>query len=97
MNQELAHAIQRFSQHLKRRFPDSATVIHYENDLLHFSQVIDKPPIDVNRADITVFSTQQLTEGKSPATVNRRLAALRSFFNFLALEAESDEWANPVI
>jgi site-specific recombinase XerD len=97
MNQELAYAIQRFSRHLKRRFPDSATAIHYENDLVHFSQVIDKPPIDVNRADITVFSTRQLTEGMSPATVNRRLAALRSFFNFLALEAESDEWANPVI
>jgi len=97
MNQELSQAIERFSQHLQRRYPTSTTVRHYENDLIHFSQVIDKRPDAVTRADITAFLTSQLAAGLKPATVNRRVAALRSFFNFLIIEAEAEDWSNPVV
>ncbi len=97
MNQEFAQAIKRFIQHLQRRYPTSATARHYENDLVHFSQVIDKRPEAVTRADITAFLTSQLAAGLKPTTVNRRVAALRSFFNFLLIEAEAEDWSNPVV
>ncbi len=97
MNTELAQAVERFHCYLQRRYPHTSTAIHYKNDLIHFCQIIDKPPEIIVRADISHFVTEQLEAGRSPATVNRRVATLRSFFNFLATEAEDDQWVNPVI
>ena len=97
MNSELADAVQRFRRYLKRRFSNSSTAKHYGNDLLHFGRIIDKAPTEVTRADVTEFATKQLSAGLKPSTVNRRLAALHSFFDFLDLTTESEDLPNPVV
>jgi len=51
----------------------------------------------VTRLEISQFVTEQLKAGLSAATVNRRLASLSSFFEYLADEAEDEAWTNPVV
>ncbi len=46
--------------------------------------------------DIDHFVDQQRQDGRSPATVKRRVAALKVFFDFLAEEADDLRWPNPV-
>lgn len=97
MNHEFAQAMQRFIQHIRLRHPTSTTAIHYRSDLEQFRQVIDQAPRKITRADITRFVTAQLTAGLSATTVNRRLATLSSFFEFLADHEGDDYWPNPVV
>ena len=97
MNQEFAQAMQCFIQHIRQRYPTSSTATHYQSDLEQFGQVVDKAPRTVTRADVGHFVTVQLAQDLSAATVNRRLATLSSFFDFLADEANDDYWANPVV
>jgi site-specific recombinase XerD len=46
--------------------------------------------------DIDAFVDQQRAKGLKPATVNRRVAALKTFFDFLAEETGDLSWPNPV-
>lgn len=97
MNQEFTQALKRFIQHIRQRYPTSSTATHYQSDLEQFGRMVDKAPRAVTRADVSHFVTIQLAQGLSGATVNRRLATLSSFFEFLADEAHDDYWANPVV
>ncbi len=97
MNQEFSQAMDRFIKNIRLRYPDSSTMIHYQSDLQQFNQFVNKTPGTINRSDVSHFVTQQLADGRSPATVNRRLASLSSFFEFLADEAGDDHWSNPVV
>ena len=90
-------AIQGFKRYLKRRYPGSSTAKHYIHDLRLFQRFIDKPPRAVTRLDIDNFVEDQLARGLSATTVNRRLASVHHFFEFLADEADDDTWANPVV
>ena len=90
-------AIREFKRYLKRRYPGSSTAKHYIHDLRLFQRFIDKPPRAVARLDIDNFVEDQLARGLSATTVNRRLASLHHFFEFLADETDDDTWANPVV
>jgi len=90
-------AIQEFARYVKRRYPSSSTAKHYTNDLRLFQDFVDKPPRDVTRHDISRFVEAQLGQGLSAKTVNRRLASLSHFFEFLASQVDDDGWANPVM
>jgi len=46
--------------------------------------------------DIDAFVDHQRQTGRSPATVKRRVAALKTFFDFLAEETGELAWPNPV-
>ena len=89
-------AIRAFESYLKRRYPNSNTAKSYINDLQLFKRLIDKVPRAVDRSDIARFVEDQLDRGLAATTVNRRLATLHHFFEFLADEADDDGWANPV-
>lgn len=89
-------AIRAFESYLKRRYPSSNTAKSYVNDLQLFKRLIDKAPREVSRSDIVRFVEDQLDRGLAATTVNRRLATLHHFFEFLADEADDDGWANPV-
>jgi site-specific recombinase XerD len=71
-------------------------VKHYINDIQLFRRIVDRPFREVTRLDIDRFVEEQLERKLSATTVNRRLASLHHFFEFLADEAEDDTWANPV-
>ena len=90
-------AIERFERYLQRRYGDRSTPKHYLSDMQIFVREIgDKPPDEVTVQDIDNFVDQQVAQCLSPTTVNRRLATLRTFFEFLAAENPDCSWPNPV-
>ncbi len=97
MNQEFEKAMHRFIQYMRLHYPSSSTAFHYESDLKQFGSVINCTPRDIGSADINKFVTAQLTKELSATTVNRRLASLSRFFEYLADEADDDHWSNPVM
>jgi len=91
-----ATALQKFEQHLRRRSPDRSTPIHYVSDLRQFQHLCPKPWIEVTRTDIEAFVDHGLSQGWKPATLQRRVAALKVFFDFCADEIEQGDRPNPV-
>lgn len=88
--------IERFQKWLKRKAPHASTHIHYTSDLALFFAWLHKLPDEVKVQDVDRFIERCQQEGYALATINRRLAALRSFYHFLAVEAENAP-RNPVI
>jgi site-specific recombinase XerD len=90
-------AIINFKAYLQRRYPDRSTAKHYLSDLNIFSQFVgEKSPREISVRTIEAFIEAQQAKKLKPTTVNRRLAAISSFFEFLIVEAEDDTWRNPV-
>ena len=90
-------ARERFSGYLHRRYSDRSTPKHYLNDLDMFIRTTEqKKPQNVTSHDIDAFIEQQLAQGLTPATVNRRLASLHTFFEYLATEDGQEAAPNPV-
>jgi site-specific recombinase XerD len=88
--------IERFQKWLRRKSPHTSTHIHYTNDLKLFFTWIEKSPQEVEVGDIDAFIDHSQKLGHAIATVNRRLASLRSFYHFLAVMSD-DAPGNPVI
>jgi site-specific recombinase XerD len=89
-------SLTKFEEYLKRRFPDRRTCKDYISDLHQFMATCSKPWREVDLHDIDVFVDQQRQNGLKPATVKRRAAALKTFFDFLAEESGDLNWPNPV-
>jgi site-specific recombinase XerD len=90
-------AIAKFKRYLTQRYPDRSTTKHYMSDLAIFSQFVgDKSPRDITCKLIDEFVQAQSQQGLKAATINRRLSAISSLFEFLISEAEDDGWHNPV-
>ncbi len=90
-------ALQKFEQHLRRRSPDRSTPLHYLSDLRQFFAVCPKPWADVTRAEVDAFVEHGLAQGWKPATLQRRVAALKVFFAFCADETDQPDRPNPVV
>lgn len=91
-------AIERFACYLRRRYGDRSTPKHYLSDLRLWVQVVGcKSPQEITVHDIDRFVDQQLAQGLRPTTINRRLATLHTFFEFLAAEVPDQPWPNPVV
>lgn len=86
----------KFEKYLRRRFPERRTAIDYLSDLRQLMAVCQKAWREVNMQDIDAFVDQQRAKGLKPATVNRRVASLKTFFEFLAEESGDLSWPNPV-
>lgn len=94
MQAELA----RFERYLQNRYPDRSTAKHYMSDLSIWSQFVnDKLPQEVDSTLIDEFVQAQCKQGLCASTINRRLAAISSFYAFLISESEDDRLHNPVI
>ncbi|MBI4733105.1 MAG: tyrosine-type recombinase/integrase [Chloroflexi bacterium] len=88
--------IESFRNWLRRRAPQSSTARHYGNDLELFFAWLGKPCHDVKVQDVDTFIEHSQAQGYALTTINRRLATLRSFYHFLAIQFE-DAPRNPVI
>jgi site-specific recombinase XerD len=88
--------LKQFAQYLERRAPGRRTTILYVSDVRQFAAVNRKPWREISMSDIDTFVDQQRQAGLSAATVKRRVAALKVFFDFLAEETGDLHWANPV-
>lgn len=90
-------ARKRFAQYLYRCYGDRSTPKHYLNDIdLFIRQVGSKSPESVIVKDVDDFVDSQMEKQLKPATINRRLASLHTFFEYLASEEPDKEWPNPV-
>lgn len=90
-------AIAKFKDYLERRYPGRSTAKHYISDLLIFRQFAGPvKPQEITVKMVDEFIQAQSQQGLKPATLNRRLASLASFVDFLIDQAEADDWQNPV-
>jgi integrase/recombinase XerD len=90
-------AIARFKPYLEQRYPDRSTSKHYMSDLAIFSRFVgDVSPKDITIKLIDRFVQDQSRQGLKATTINRRLSAISSLFEFLIDESEDDDWHNPV-
>jgi integrase/recombinase XerC len=93
---EREESLCKFKEYLQRRFPDRRTSKDYVSDLRQFMASCAKAWREVNMHDIDQFVDQQRQSGLKAATVKRRAAALKTFFDFLAEESGDLSWPNPV-
>lgn len=79
--------IKRFIQWVRMRSPQAKTWRDYRCDLDLFSRVIrGHGTAEIFPRDIDAFVNYQVQKGYKPSTVNRRLAAVVSFYRFLLAE-----------
>jgi site-specific recombinase XerD len=91
-------ALSDFEQYLRRRYPGRSTKKHYMSDLTIFRAFIGDVPLrSISAKTLDRFVQGQNEQGLKAATINRRLSAISSFFDYLISEAEDDGWRNPVL
>lgn len=77
--------IECFVNWMRRRNPDARTWRDYSYDLKQFVAVVgNRPPDSITFHDVDRFVISQADRGFKPATINRRLAAIISFYTFLS-------------
>lgn len=89
--------IEGFEKYWRRRKPGSSTAVHYASDVrIFFKWKNGRKPDSINVHDVDGFIEFQQSLGRAPATIRRRLIALRMFFDYLAYICEQ-QIANPVV
>jgi integrase/recombinase XerD len=72
-----------------RRAP--RTVDAYRRDLRHFAAFLGRSPADAPTGDLERYLAELRASGNAPATVGRRVAAIRSFFRHQQLLEERED------
>lgn len=76
-----------FVNWVRRRNPLARTWKDYSYDLHQFANLIgDSSPNQISFREVDRFVNQQVSKGFQASTINRRLAAIASFFNYLSDE-----------
>ncbi len=88
--------IEQFKRYLERRAPGRRTSIDYVSDIRQFAVFWTKSWVEVRMQDIEAFVDEQRRQGLSAATIKRRVASLKVFFDFLVEESGQLTWPNPV-
>lgn len=90
-------SVLKFEQYLKRRYPERRTAQDYLSDLRQFRAFCSKAWREITMQDVDEFVDHQHRKGLKNTTINRRVAALKSFFDFLAEDSgDLMTWPNPV-
>jgi len=82
-------AIKHFCAYLGRRNYSPHTIENYGRDLRLFFAPLDKAPSAVSWRDIEAFIQQQRQAQLAATTINRRLNALKHFFEYLVMEEQT--------
>jgi site-specific recombinase XerD len=89
--------IEGFEKYWRRRKPGSSTAVHYASDVRIFFKWAQNQSVDSTTVhDVDGFIEWQQSLGRAPATIRRRLIAIRMFFDFLAYVCEK-QVDNPVL
>jgi site-specific recombinase XerD len=72
-----------FADYLQARSLDPKTISNYVQDMQKFQKKVAKDLAAVTREELQAVQTQWQSEGASDATLRRRMAAFRNFYNFL--------------
>ncbi len=87
--------VEDFCEHLRTRNYSSLTIENYHLDLRLFFATTLKAANQVTWRDVDCFIEHQHRQGLAATTINRRLYAIKHFFDFLVIEQETS-LANPV-
>lgn len=88
----------KFKRYLETRYPDRSTTKHYMSDLAIFNQFVDhQSPETITSKQLDAFVQAQREQGLQAATINRRLSAISSFYEFLIGERTDEVLQNPVV
>lgn len=89
--------LREYGNYLKRRFPGRATAKHYVSDVRIFLKWRSGDGLQaVTPRIMAEFVDNQRAQDLSVATVNRRIAALKTFFDYVGEEQEGLKQENPV-
>ena len=88
--------IETFDSYLKRRYPGRTTAKHYVSDVRIFLTECPCCVLEVTAVEIDGFVNRQHAQQRAVTTVNRRVAALKSFFDFVGQQLGEPERENPV-
>ncbi|MFP5264048.1 MAG: tyrosine-type recombinase/integrase [Blastocatellia bacterium] len=80
--------IERFCKHLQARNYSRHTIDNYAIDLRLFFAGINKPLRQITWQEVDRFVQQQHSQSLAAATINRRLNAIKRFFDYLVIEQE---------
>jgi site-specific recombinase XerD len=82
--------IEQFVNWVRRRSAGTRTWKDYASDLQLLVRIVgDRPPGQIIIQDIDRFVDAQISLGRKPTSINRRLASVISFYAFLADENEA--------
>lgn len=85
-----------FERYWRRRKPGRSTAVHYRSDVNIFFRWSKQSPAAITVHHIDQFIDWQRELGRAPATIQRRLVAIRMFYDYLAYIREKDV-PNPVL
>jgi site-specific recombinase XerD len=86
-----------FEKYWRRRKPGTSTAVHYSSDIrIFFNWATNRTHETICVYDVDRFIEWQQSLGRAPATIRRRLIALRMFYDYLAYACDP-EIPNPVI
>ena len=89
--------ITQFTRWLRYKHPRTSTHRHYASDLQQFFIWAGKAPNKITVSDVDAYIAHaQVVQGHAVTTVNRRLAALSAFYQFLTTHLDGPP-VNPVI
>lgn len=88
--------IELFVSWLRQKSPGASTAVHYGSDLKLFFTWLGKPCAEVKMQDVDAYIAHCMKAGHAIGTINRRLCALRSLYQFLYIQDENAP-RNPVI
>lgn len=88
--------LEAFDAYLRRRYPGRTTAKHYVSDVRIFLKGYRGAVLEVTAVEIDRFVDRQHNQQKAVTTVNRRVAALKTFFDFVGQELGQPERENPV-
>jgi len=88
--------LEAFDTYLRRRYPGRTTAKHYVSDVRIFLKGFPGPVLTVTAVDIDSFVEGQRAQQRAATTINRRVAALKTFFDFVGQELGEPERENPV-
>jgi site-specific recombinase XerD len=81
--------IQAFCTYLQTRHYSAHTIDNYGRDLRLFFANTEKEPAHISWREIDYFVQAQSRAGLAATTINRRLNALKHFFDYLVMERQS--------
>jgi site-specific recombinase XerD len=93
----LEEQVSRFEKYWRRRKPTSSTAAHYSSDVrIFFRWAQGSAPESITIHQVDEFIEWQREYGQASATIQRRLVALHTFYDFLGY-VQDQEITNPVV
>ena len=87
-----------FKKYVDNRYPGRSTSKHYMSELAIFNEFVGNKKLgEIRVQEIDEFVQDQSEQGLKAATINRRLSAISSFYEYVIGSGENERLQNPVV